>query len=79
MKKLMIMGGLTGFLIGFGVGIINDVAWPALFFRASVTALAAGVLMRWWGSVWIRGLHESLAQRSADGTAPKPAAVPARK
>ena len=49
MKKLMIMGGLTGFLIGFGVGLINDVSWPALFLRASVAAFAAGVLMRWWG------------------------------
>lgn len=79
MKKLMIMGGLTGFLIGFGVGIINDVAWPALFLRASVTALVAGVLMRWWGSLWIRGLQDSLAQKSADSTATKPAAVPSRK
>ena len=79
MKKLMIMGGLTGFLIGFGVGLINDVSWPALFLRASVAAFAAGLLMRWWGSLWIRGLQESLSQRKTDITPLKTAAGTAKK
>ncbi len=79
MKKLMIMGGLTGFLIGFGVGLINDVSWPALFLRASVAAFAAGVLMRWWGGVWIRGLQESLSQRTTDIAPLKPAPGAAKK
>jgi hypothetical protein len=79
MKKLMIMGGLTGFLIGFGAGLINDVSWPALFLRSSVAAFAAGVLMRWWGRLWIRGLQESLARKTTDSAALRAAAVGAKK
>jgi len=65
MKKLMIMGGLMGFLIGIVFGLIQGVAWPALFWRASIATLTAGMVLRWCGGVWIRGLQESQAQRLA--------------
>lgn len=65
MKKLMMMGGLMGFLIGLVFGLAQGVTWPALFLRASVATLAAGLLLRWWGRVWIRGLQESYDQRLA--------------
>jgi ribose/xylose/arabinose/galactoside ABC-type transport system permease subunit len=63
MKRLMIMGGLVGFLIGAGFGLVQGVAWPELFLRASVATLAAGLLLRWWGRVWVRSLKESYDQR----------------
>jgi len=73
MKKLMIMGGLIGFLIGVSLGLVKGVTWPALLLRASVAALAAGLLLRWWGRLWIRGLHESFNQGSLPrDTSPKP-------
>ena len=65
MKKLMIIGGLIGFLIGIVFGLAQGVAWPALFWRASVASFTAGMLMRWWGGVWLRGLQESCDQRLA--------------
>jgi ribose/xylose/arabinose/galactoside ABC-type transport system permease subunit len=65
MKKLMIMGGLIGFLIGVVFGFVEGVAWPTLFVRASVATLTAGLLLRWWGQLWLRSLKESYDQRLA--------------
>jgi hypothetical protein len=61
MKKMMIMGGLTGFLIAVVLGLMKGVTWPTLFWRASVATLACGLLLRWWARLWIQGLKESLA------------------
>jgi hypothetical protein len=63
MKKMMIMGGLTGFGIGVVTGLMKEVSWPALFLRACVAALISGLLFRWWGRVWLSGLKDSLAAR----------------
>ena len=52
MKKLMIMGGLLGFLIGITVGLAQNSSWPSILWRSRAAALAAGFLLRWWGSVW---------------------------
>lgn len=72
MKKLMIMGGLMGFIIGFGFGWMNGVGWAAIFLRASVAALISGLLFRWWGRQWIRGLADSLNRRPmTDGPSTK--------
>ena len=65
MKKLMITGGLIGFLIGIISGLVQDVAWPAVLWRASITTFAAGMLLRWWGRVWFQSLQASQAQRLA--------------
>lgn len=75
MKKLMIMGGLIGFLIGVVFGLVKGVTWPALFLRACVATLAAGLLLRWWGRVWVRSLQESYAQRLATEAEPGPRSV----
>lgn len=79
MKKLMMMGGLLGFLIGIVFGLAQGVTWPELFLRASVAALAAGLLLRWWGRVWIRGLQESCDQRMATEAANQSASFRALK
>ena len=76
MKKLMIIGGLIGFLIGIVFGLMQGVAWPALFWRASVTTFAAGMLMRWWGRVWVRSLQESYAHRLASEVEPSALQAP---
>lgn len=79
MKKLMMMGGLMGFLIGIICGIAQGVTWPALFLRASVAALAAGLLLRWWGRVWIRSRQDSCDQRMATEAASQSAPFRALK
>jgi hypothetical protein len=71
MKPLMILGALVGFLIGTACGFTGRSEWPTALWRASVAALAAAILTRWWTRVWIQGLHESLNQRrNADPVLP---------
>lgn len=79
MKKLMIMGGLTGFLIGVVSGLVQEVTWPALFLRASVAALVLGLALRWWARMWIQNLKDSMAQRLAAGTPARPAPLAASR
>jgi hypothetical protein len=31
--------------------------------RAGVAALLAGMLARWWGRIWVDGLHSAIEQR----------------
>lgn len=66
MKKMMIMGGMLGFVIGAVTGLVKEVSWPALFLRSCVTALISGLLFRWWGRVWLSGLKDSLAVKPVE-------------
>jgi hypothetical protein len=61
----MILGGLIGFLIGISFGVAQGSAWPAVIWRASVATFLAGVLLRWWGRVWIRSLRQAQLERLA--------------
>jgi hypothetical protein len=63
MKLLMISGGLIGFLIGIFFGMAQANEWPAILWRASVAAFLAGVVLRWWGRIWIKSLRESRGVR----------------
>jgi len=65
MKLMMIFGGLLGFLIGLGFGLVQQSAWPGVIWRASAAALGAGILLRWWGKLWIRSLEQARRHRSA--------------
>lgn len=65
MKKLMIMGGLIGFFIGLAVGLAQGSSWSSILWRASVAAVFAGYLMRWWGQVWMNGLAEASQEKLA--------------
>jgi hypothetical protein len=66
MKALMILGAVIGFSIGIAFGVTGHSPWPASLWRASVTALGAALLTRWWGRVWMQGLQEALEQRRND-------------
>jgi hypothetical protein len=65
MKRLMILGGLMGFCIGVAFGLVQGSAWPSILWRACAATYAAGLLMRWWGRVWIQGLQQSYQERLA--------------
>ena len=56
----MIIGALLGFFIGMVFGIAGRSEWPAVIWNASLAAIAATVLMRWWSRVWINNLRASL-------------------
>jgi hypothetical protein len=65
MKKLMLLGAFLGFLIGLSFGVLQETPWPSVLWRASVAAAAAGLLLRWWGNQWVRGLREAHAVKMA--------------
>ena len=65
MKKLMIIGAMTGFALGMAIGFARQAEWPTMLWHACAAATALGWLMRWWGRVWIRGLRASIEQRRA--------------
>jgi hypothetical protein len=64
MKKLMLLGGLIGFLIGLLVGLaVPGRTAPSLLLQACASALAGGLLLRWWGAQWRRCLHLATVER----------------
>lgn len=63
MKLLMILGGLLGFGMGVGLGLAHGRPWPDIFWRASVAALVAGWVFRWWGGVCFRGFVAAHRER----------------
>lgn len=70
MRLLVILGGMIGFGSGVLWGWFNQSLGAEALWRASVAALAAGFLMRWWGKVWIRSLQQSLEQSPTESSAP---------
>jgi len=73
MRLLVILGGFSGFLIGIVTGWACHAPLPTIVWRASVAALLAGVVLRWWGQVWMQGLEQAQQQKPA---APAPAPAP---
>jgi hypothetical protein len=65
MKLIMVLGGLIGFGIGLGFNWAQGSAWPAAVWRSAITALLGGVLLRWWGRLWIQCLRDSHREKQA--------------
>ena len=65
MKMLMITGGLLGFVISLTIGVVRHSDWSSILWRSAVSAYAAGMLLRWWGKIWIHSLKEVGEQRLA--------------
>lgn len=65
MRLLMILGGLIGFLIGIALGAAQGASLPEILWRSSVAAFLAGIVLRWWGKVWVSSLKKELRERAA--------------
>jgi hypothetical protein len=65
MRKLMISGALMGFVSGLAFGLVRANSWPVILGRASAASFCAGLLMRWWGRVWLSSFQQSQFERSA--------------
>ena len=66
MKKLMLLGGMLGFGIGAIFGRLQEASDSTILWRSCVAALAAGLLMRWWGRLWITNLKDTLAEQAGE-------------
>ena len=59
MQLLLLIGGLTGFAIGLGFGLVHEKSLPSAVVHACVALYIGALLMRWWGRVWIKALQDS--------------------
>jgi hypothetical protein len=78
MKTMMILGGLLGFLIGMVFALLQESDWPEVLWRASIAAYLAGLLMRWWGKVWLNTLKQLHLQRLTEAGQAKAQPAPAK-
>ncbi len=63
MKLLLLVGGLMGFAIGIGFGLAHQRSLPSALIHACVALYIGAFLMRWWGRVWIKALHDAHQER----------------
>ena len=81
MKLIIVLGGLVGFVIGFGFSWAQGSPWPSVLWRAALAALLGGILLRWWGRLWVHCLQQ--AHRERQGAAkkrdPSPKPTPAKR
>jgi galactitol-specific phosphotransferase system IIC component len=65
MKLFMLSGAIIGFSLGLALGFAGQAEWSSMLWHACAAAAALGLLARWWGRVWLRGLHVSVLERRA--------------
>lgn len=63
LRPLLLVGALTGFLIGLVLGLLNRSDWPGMLWRSCSAALAIAVLLRWWGQRWTESLRLAQQER----------------
>ena len=68
MKHLMILGGMIGFI---GSGILGWMAreetlW--LLVKASIATCIGGLMLRWWGHLWLNSLKVAVREEMAQQT-----------
>jgi hypothetical protein len=78
MKLLMLTGAFLGFVIGAGFSWAETSAWPDVLWRAGVAAYVGGLLLRWWGRLWMKGLREVCEARIADAARAKATPTPTK-
>jgi hypothetical protein len=65
MKWIMALGGFIGFGIGLGFSWAQGSGWPMAVWRSALTALVGGILLRWWGRLWIQCLRDARQEKQA--------------
>lgn len=63
MKFVFLSGGLTGFLVGLGTSWLLDHAPDRVFLDASVGCLIGAVLFRWFWTIVLAGLRDTVLAR----------------
>jgi len=65
MKFVFLAGGLAGFLLAAAAGFWADRAPDRIFFDAALGCLFGALLFRWFWTVLVRGIRETILIRHA--------------
>jgi hypothetical protein len=68
---MMLIGGLLGFGTGLLAALARNCEWSSVLWRASIAAYMGGLLMKWWGRVWVDSLHQLQMQKVAEAAQAK--------
>jgi hypothetical protein len=63
MKSLLLVGGLLGFGIGMGCGIMQGDSVGSILWHGCLAAYVMAMLLAWWGRTWRKNHHEALHER----------------
>ncbi len=69
MKFVFLAGGLAGFLCAGIAGYSADRSADRILFDAALGCLAGALLFRWFWTVLVRGIRETILARHAVATA----------
>lgn len=69
MKFIFLIGGLAGFLAAAITSLLSHHEPDRLLLNAAVGSLAGGLLFRWFWTVLVRGIRETIHIRHAAATA----------
>jgi len=63
MKFATLLGGFIGFVVIFGTSIMVGKNPTLALVEASLGSVAAGLLFRWIGRIWIRSVKQMLMEK----------------
>jgi hypothetical protein len=69
MKFVFLLGGFSGLLVTGAASYAADHAADRILFDAAVGCLSGALLFRWFWTVLVRGIRETILQRHAAATA----------
>ena len=73
MRFVFLAGGLAGFLIAAAGSLLADHQPDRIFLDCAVGCLAGALLFRWFWTVLVRGIRETIIARQAAAAAAAPA------
>jgi len=79
MKFIFLAGGLAGFLLAATSGFFADHAADRILLDGAIGCLAGALLFRWFWTVLVRGIRETILSRHAAATAAAAASTPKHK
>lgn len=65
MKFVFLAGGAAGFVLAAAAGFLADRAADRIFLDAALGCLAGALLFRWFWTVLVRGIRETILIRHA--------------
>jgi hypothetical protein len=74
MRFVFLAGGIAGFVLAVLSGLIAGRAADRILLDAALGCLAGGLLFRWFWTVLVRGIRETILARHAAATAAAAAA-----